>query len=64
MTDQIEKKRSSKLYYKASGKMATYKCISKCFDVERVIDYLALGECKMRIQTVVAMIATQERLVQ
>ena len=48
MSDQIAKKRSSKLYFKANGRISTYKCIAKGLEYERIIDYLALNECKAR----------------
>jgi hypothetical protein len=58
MSDQIAKKRSSKLYFKANGRISTYKCIAKGLEYERIIDYLALNECKARTQNVVCLVAS------
>ena len=55
--EEIEKKRSSRLYFKAQGKISAYRCIVKGFPCERVVDYIGIILCKMRIQQILGLIA-------
>ena len=49
MNDQIGKKRTNTLLFKAHGKMSVYKCFSKGIEYDRIVDYLVMNETKMRI---------------
>ena len=35
---QINRKRSTKLYFKATGKISVYRCITKGLQPERIVD--------------------------
>lgn len=37
------------------GQIATYKCINKGLDFEHVIDYLGIGNCKLRTWETICM---------
>ena len=58
--EEIGKKRSSKLYFKAQGKISAYRCIVKGFPCERVVDYMGIIICKLRIQQILGLIAYQD----
>ena len=46
---EFNRKRSQKLFFKATGQVAAYKCICKGLDYEHVSDYLLIALAKMRI---------------
>ena len=58
--EDLAKKRSSKLYFKAQGKISAYRCIVKGFPCERVVDYMGIIICKLRIQEILGLIANQD----
>ena len=58
--EEIGKKRSSKLYFKAQGKISAYRCIVKGFPCERVVDYMGIIICKLRIEQILGLIAYQD----
>ena len=47
-THSNEKKRSTKLYFNNVGNLSAYKCITKGFAYEHVVEYLAFHLVKMR----------------
>lgn len=47
--EQIGKKRSQKLFFMASGKLAVYKCISKGLKSLYLGNYMAMSLAKLRI---------------
>ena len=42
------KKRSTKLYFNNVGNLSAYKCITKGFAYEHIVEYLAINLVKMR----------------
>ena len=59
--DKIQRKRVTKTYFKAYGKVSAYNIIVKSLPCERIIDYLMIGMAKMRVQEIIAMVAYQDR---
>ena len=57
---QIKMKRSTKLYFKAVGRLSAYHSITKGLKCERIVDYLGIAVCKMRVQQVLNMIKQQD----
>ena len=48
MHSNIEKKRASRIFMQSTGKVSTYKCITKGIEFEHIIDYLLMTLCKLR----------------
>ena len=46
--EKIERKRVTKTYFKALGKVSAYNTIVKSLPCERIIDYLMIGMTKAR----------------
>lgn len=51
------KKRCSKLYFMALGKLAVYKCISKGLNPKYLTNYLAMALAKFRIFELLEMVS-------
>ena len=59
--ERIQRKRVTKTYFKALGKVSAYNTIVKSLPCERIIDYLIIGMTKARSQEIIQMVAYQDR---
>ena len=58
--EHIVKKRSSKLYFMALGKMAVYKCISKGLEPIYLTNYLAMALAKLRVLELFELVSNEQ----